>query len=228
MTPADIAQDLSTGYMSDDYAMIQTADNSLRNITSTQLQDLQNVAFCFQYKDMGGCGDFLHELTNTSINYFDLIDDKQNWLYYPKGPIHCVPGTQYTWGFSPGYLWITATISSIWVLGMFALWSDSLHNGILWRSGRALGDYRNILDIAQVLHERLGPDTCAHSNAEIEREAGTIAPVGFEIVTDGIQGHIRLSESPGGCEVLQDKEVEIQFGSRARLQRKAATWPLAA
>ena len=88
-----------------------------------------------------------------------------------------------------------------------------------------MGDYRNILDIAQVLQDKLGPDTCGHSNAEIEKRVKRLEPVGFEVMTDGERGHIQLSQRPGGCNALRNGNIE--FGCRSRLQQRATTWPLA-
>jgi hypothetical protein len=136
-----------------------------------------------------------------------------------------VPGSAYSWGFSTGYLWIMSTLTSLWTLGMMVLWLDSLRFGVLWRSGRHVGDYRHVLDIAHILQERLGPNTCMYSNQELGREVKKLGPVGFHVETDARnRGHIGLAEQPGGCSYAQVTGVE--FGCKRRLQTKALTWPL--
>lgn len=197
--------------------MIESDGNALRNITSTQLQALSTAVECISWNTTSMCSDAIAQCSSAGVPYFELVDSDQNWIYYPQGIIHCVPGTLYSWGFSPGYLWITSAVSSVWALGMFAIWCDSLHNGSLWKSGRALGDFRNILDIARVLDKHLGSDTCAYDNTEIARRVDAIPPVGFEVVSDGTNGYIGLSESPGGSSALLEETPGVHFGCRSRV-----------
>jgi hypothetical protein len=63
---------------------------------------------------------------------------------------------------------------------MFGLWFDAQKNGLLWRSGRRSGLYRDILDVSNALQEALGPDTCAYGNPELTKEVEKMRFVGFE------------------------------------------------
>ena len=58
---------------------------------------------------------------------------------------------------------------SIWLWGMFTLWYYAQKYNLIREAGRELGVYRNILDIADAVHDRLGSDTSAYSDADLMR-----------------------------------------------------------
>lgn len=105
------------------------------------------------------------------------------------------------------------------------MWLDSLRFGVLRRLGRHPGDYRHVLDIAHVLQEKLGQDTCMYSNQELTARVGKIGFVGFDVLADGDdRGHIGWAEKPSGCSHTHLAGVEL--GCKTGLGRKSATWPL--
>ncbi len=48
--------------------------------------------------------------------------------------------------------------------------------------GGRLGLYRGILDVAEVIREELGPDTCGYNDKELSRHIEKLDPVGFTVV----------------------------------------------
>jgi hypothetical protein len=122
--------------------------------------------------------------------------------------LRCTPAKQYSWGFSTGWAWVVIISTMVWLWGMFGLWHDAQKNSLLWRSGRHPGVFRNLLDIANIINDSLGPDTCGYSEAIRKLDL-----IGFEVVADGDSGHIRLSSDPQGCVAL--KLPEVKYGRRA-------------
>ena len=107
--------------MSEDIPMLASnGGNTFTKITDPQVSDLLDAADCLQFPE-NNCTVLVQRVHSDNLTYREIIDNETNWIYYPHGDLHCVPGTMYKWGFSPGYLWITSFVSSIWVLGMFAL-----------------------------------------------------------------------------------------------------------
>ena len=116
-----------------------------------------------------------------------------------------------------GWCLVLSTVTLLWLIGMCSIWFDTMRFGHIWHSGRGFGQYRNLLDIAHHLDHTLGPDTCAYADRELNRAVEKLPLVGLEVVFDGNNGTIRLSENPGDHEHL--RRAGTNFGGAARLRK---------
>lgn len=73
-------------------------------------------------------------------------------------PVICVPQVGYTWGFT-GVL-LLAFVVALGLLGfaLYGIWVDADRNSVLYRSGRKLGTWRAITDLAIALEKETGAD----------------------------------------------------------------------
>jgi hypothetical protein len=115
-------------------------------------------------------------LQDPSSQYYT---ESTGWIYGTTG-VTCVPSNTYQWGFSSNFVLVVLSVTAVWCWGMFGLWFDAQKNGLLWRSGRRSGLYRDILDVSNALQEALGPDTCVYGNPELTKEVEKMRFVGFE------------------------------------------------
>jgi hypothetical protein len=149
-------------------------------------------------------GDYVPvSLQDPTPNYYT---ESTGWIYGTSG-VTCVPSNTYQWGFSSLWVEFVLAVTAVWCWGIFGLWLDAQKNGLLWRSGRRSGLYRDILDVSNALQEGLGPDTCAYGNAELTKEVEKMGSVGFEAVSNGLTGYIALRHEPAGCAGLQNYGV---------------------
>jgi hypothetical protein len=149
-------------------------------------------------------------LQDPSSQYYT---ESTGWIYGTTG-VNCVPSNTYQWGFSSLWVEVVLAVTAVWCWGMFGLWFDAQKNGLLWRSGRRSGLYRDILDVSNALQEALGPDTCDYGNAELTKEVEKMGSVGFEAVSNGSTGYIALRHEPAGCASLRNHGVE--YGRRTK------------
>ncbi|KAH0846762.1 hypothetical protein AYO21_07871 [Fonsecaea monophora] len=230
--------DLTTGYMVEYKTMVNitTAGDSTYKLIELDYDQLDRISLDAHCASSGGCrvdypGQFTDVLiAGQNMSFKAFVDDNYNWVMQtdetPRGILQCVPSTTYQWGLSSGYLWIVCALTNFWIAGMFAVWIDSFRNGILWRSGRGFGRYRNIIDIAEHLQARFGHDLCGYTHEELEKKVDALDPVGIEVLAEGEWAHIRLSQNPGGQHLLCTPG--LQYGGIGRLnnRRVSATWPL--
>lgn len=245
--------DLSTGYMATTDPMINVSTNiTLTKLVPFELQSEFEALWAVEnnrtkelFNGNGAdhvCSVYLSEFGGTTktcpqnvtiqdhvFTVSDIVDSSGQWRMNttetPDGYLKCVPSSAYAWGFSSGYTLIFSVLTLLWVIGMCSVWFDTMRFGHLWHSGRGFGHYRNVIDIAYHLEQKLGPDTCAYSHAELEKAIEKLPPVGLEVVCDGEYGTIRLSENPGGHDHLS--RAQLQYGRPERVShRKVATWPL--
>ena len=229
--------DLTTGYIAFQRPMINTSGNpnapALDALNSTGLQQIDHVwnsLYSTGCTNLDGSWNFegcpanaTHEVSFAGHRYNvqNLIDVKTGyWIVnddsHQDAAVYCVPQQVYSWGISSGYCWILSTLMGWWLIGICAVWFDTMRFGYLWHTGRGFGRYRNIIDIAHHIERHLGPDLCAYSHEELNRQISKLQPVGMEIVSDGQCGHIRLSNDPGGFHLLVKPSLE--FGGLERLR----------
>ena len=67
--------------------------------------------------------------------------------------------TVYPWGFSSLLLFLAIVLTTIWAIGMWAMWLDAYYQSKLDFYGRQLGKYRAALDLAEVLQGELGENS---------------------------------------------------------------------
>lgn len=114
---------------------------------------------------------------------------------------HCTENTQsdrYLYTISL-WIWVTLCIlQGIWSFGMYGLWVDACRKSRLHQAGRRLGLYRGILDIAEALQNDLGPDTCAYSEAELEKaikERSSGYGLSYRLIHRQSTTHLTISQS---------------------------------
>ncbi|KIX93635.1 uncharacterized protein Z520_10541 [Fonsecaea multimorphosa CBS 102226] len=236
--------DLTTGYIVEYQTMVNIttpgdSTHKLIELNSTQLNAIREGVLCatgscgprssWYYTPQSGLYTSI-VISGANISFNAFYDDKYNWIMQsekkPDGILQCVPSSTYQWGLSSGYLWIVCFVTSLWVAGMFAVWIDSFRNGVLWRSGRGFGRYRNIIDIAEHLHSNFGYDLCAYTHEELEKKVDRLEPVGVEVLADGEWAHIRLGRNPGGKHLLSTPGLQYGDIGRLRSRHVSATWPL--
>jgi hypothetical protein len=178
--------DLMTGYIATSTAMVPSSGGGLVPLNTTEIDDPDPQYF-------------------SEANF--------DWIYGTNA-VTCVPSNTYQWGFSSNWVIVVVAVTTVWCWGMFGLWFDAQKNGLLWRSGRRSGIYRDILDVSNALQEALGPNTCAYGNAELTKEVEKMGLVGFEAVTDGSTGYIALRHGSVGCTALRNHGVE--YGGRTK------------
>jgi hypothetical protein len=99
---------------------------------------------------------------------------------------------------------------------MFGLYVDARKHDILWKMGRRLGLYRDILDVADGIQEELGPDTCGYSNMELSREVDKLDPVGFTVIqAEGNTRSISLSTFVSDIDISSLQSFGMYYGRRA-------------
>jgi hypothetical protein len=114
---------------------------------------------------------------------------------------HCTDNTQsdrYLYAIAV-WIWVAlCVLQSIWSFGMYGLWVDACRKSRLHQAGRRLGLYRGILDIAEALQNDLGPDTCAYSEAELEKaikERSSGYGLSYRLIHRQSTTHLTISQS---------------------------------
>ncbi len=81
----------------------------------------------------------------------------------------CDDWKNYQWGFSFLLLFIFMVISTVWVIGMYSMWTDTYWNSRLDRSPRVMGFFRGVMDASNAMRKDMGEDPTAEaSEAEIK------------------------------------------------------------
>jgi hypothetical protein len=85
----------------------------------------------------------------------------------------CSPGKGYQWGFSGLLLILTIVLTTIWAIGMWAVWVHAYYQSNLDFQGRNMGLYRAVMDIAKVVEGKLdqSTDTDLLSEQELHHES---------------------------------------------------------
>jgi hypothetical protein len=114
---------------------------------------------------------------------------------------HCTDKKQsddYLYAIAP-LIWVAlCVLQGIWSFGMYGLWVDACRKSRLHQAGRRLGLYRGILDIAEALQNDLGPDTCAYSEAELEKaikERSSGHGLSYRLIHRQSTTHVTISQS---------------------------------
>lgn len=80
----------------------------------------------------------------------------------------CTGGGNYTWGFSHFITCVGLVLEFIWCLICLWLWLFSTQQSNLAKHGRpATGAVRSILDLSEVINERLGDNTCWYTDKQL-------------------------------------------------------------
>ena len=84
----------------------------------------------------------------------------------------CSPERSYQWGFSGFLLLLTIVLTTIWAIGMWAVWVHAYYQSNLDFQGRNMGLYRAVMDIAKVVEGELdqSTDTDLLSEQELHHE----------------------------------------------------------
>ncbi|EOD48733.1 hypothetical protein UCRNP2_4508 [Neofusicoccum parvum UCRNP2] len=174
--------DLMAGYISKKQALVQLSNSVLvpwKNATYVTDSQTFHVSDPWFYKNVPNADGTFH-LLDDSWKASDLFTPGgpnpvphfgTARLQAKGGPFECVPTYEntYEWGLAPGILLIWIPLMLIWTAGMYLVWFDTHRNSKLWRSGRRLGMWRAVLDLAEAIREDLGPDLAGYSNEELDK-----------------------------------------------------------
>ena len=163
----------------------------------------------------------IHFIEYTTINTTNLTGYwYQNHLYswqnytnpkdqpIPRDRIICTPiHNQYQWGFSLEIVVLVLIAQIIWFVGMYVMWIDAQCNSELTQTGRSMGMWRAVLDLAEALGLELGNQTCAYGERELKRKIQHLGPIRYHC-TEGEDGsaHLGLSSS------FDDDEAGTRMG----------------
>ncbi|KXX79416.1 hypothetical protein MMYC01_203523 [Madurella mycetomatis] len=82
----------------------------------------------------------------------------------------CTGGGNYVWGFSHFITCVGLVLEFIWCLICLCLWIFSTQRSNLAKHGRpATGAVRSILDLSEVVNERLGDNTCWYTDKQLRK-----------------------------------------------------------
>lgn len=105
----------------------------------------------------------------------------------------------YQWGFSFLLTFIVCVLTTVWSIGMYAMWMDTHQNSRVDRSGRELGGmFRSVMDLAIAIRGDLGEAADLCSNTELGK---------------------RLKGSKGGVNLPSD-ELPLSRMEERRLRRR--------
>ncbi|THY73873.1 hypothetical protein D6C87_06699 [Aureobasidium pullulans] len=116
-------------------------------------------------------------------------------------------------GFSYQYTILLTSINSIWLLVTVSLWLHvELKSQFLQKRG-PLGTWRAVIDLANAVQEKLGCDTGAYTEAQLEKEIGKIRPLTYSIEQDAPDGlgRIRLGTSGEGDEEWPRRDLNLDW-----------------
>ena len=102
---------------------------------------------------------FSSDISSSSLTAYALSDPSDNRTYdltYLVEHGVCSPEKTYQWGFSGLLLFFAIVLTTIWAIGMWAMWLDAYYQSNLDLYGRQLGVFRAALDLAQILQGSLG------------------------------------------------------------------------
>lgn len=146
--------------------------------------------------------------------------------------IVCTPiGQDYRWGFSLELVFLTVMAQMVWFLGMYAMWIDAQRNSLLVRTGRDMGTWRAILDLAETLRADLGCMTCMYGDKELEKRIGRLKPVKYhssdgqvedeeredteEVAHLGLRSYSRSSDADDEAQTASSMgKLKIEWGKR--------------
>jgi hypothetical protein len=209
--------DLVTGYVTTLDATIKLADGSYASLEQLRWYDTAGTEIDYYYQKldpMPHASISTQTLSGQNFTFDELIDNSTRRWKSP--PIVCVPGPTYQWGFSAGWIEVLLISTLVWIWGMFGLYVDARKHDILWKMGRRLGLYRDILDVAEAIQEELGPYTCGYSDRELSREVDKLDPVGFTVVQgEGNTRNISLSTSVSDIDINSLQSSGMYYGRRA-------------
>ena len=118
--------------------------------------------------------------------------------YIPPELILCQPdGKLYQWGFSFQMLLLVAIAQVLWSLGLYLMWLDARRNSYLTSSGRKLGRWRAVLDLAEPLKESLGNGAVVHGNQQLEELIKRRRPIMYSSGGPYPTSRVTLSETSG-------------------------------
>ncbi|KAI1164145.1 hypothetical protein F5B18DRAFT_650864 [Nemania serpens] len=107
----------------------------------------------------------------------------------------CLNDTGYRWGFSGFVLVVALALESAWLLICATMWSVIITKSEFVKMHRpGTGVIRGVLDIAGAIESRIGSDTGAYTEEELERELAKCPPVGYDI--DHEPGYQRILLRP--------------------------------
>ena len=123
-------------------------------------------------------------------NYEDFTDKPPDCLCYKGEPLlqdfrvdsHkvCTGGAEYIWGFSNFLTRVGLILELMWCIVCSYLWLYSVtHSTIGLHSRPAIGALRNTLDLAEVVKEELGENTCLYTNKQLMKALSGSDPIGY-------------------------------------------------
>jgi hypothetical protein len=108
----------------------------------------------------------VESLSYPSLARFARIDQPDNRTYdipYIRDNGRCQQQNTYQWGFSFLLLFIALLLSTLWALGMWAMWLDAYYNSKIDVVGeRDMGSWRAVMDLAEAIATNLNSD-CVRS-----------------------------------------------------------------
>ena len=135
------------------------------------------------------CG-FYWENAFYSFDMSTVHTDEMNQLF--PGKLVCVPdGNNYQWGASWELLVLILIVHIAWSTSLLLLWIEATTHSPLIRQGRKMSMWRAILDLAQPLLMRLGPNSGMLDPGQLEEYIRHMSSVHYETKLDGVQD--------GGC-----------------------------
>jgi hypothetical protein len=171
-------------------------------------------------------------LSYPSLARFARIDQPDNRTYdipYIRNNGRCLPQNTYQWGFSFLLLFIALLFSTLWALGMWAMWLDAYYNSKIDAVGeRDMGSWRAVMDLAEAFAASLNSDgirgqdpvanifagTKEMGNGEIRRRIGKGSKrgeIGYvnlvcsdkAVITRSVRLRIWLERRRWGCWLLR-------------------------
>jgi hypothetical protein len=100
-----------------------------------------------------------------------------NCTTYASMLFTCVPQTGYQWGFSSVWVLTTTVALIVWSMAMYILWLDASMYSPLQRSGRRLGKWTAVVDLAGAMKNELGANMSTYSDSELRNCVNDAAPV---------------------------------------------------
>ena len=111
----------------------------------------------------------------------------------------CSPDKTYQWGFSGLLLFFSIILTTVWALGMWAMWLDAYLQSPLEHCGRSMGNYRAALDLAEVLQTELGERTrtARLSDDSLRRrmkDGCSVATITYDSIASEKDAGVRMNE----------------------------------
>ena len=134
----------------------------------------------------------------------------------------CLPQGYFAWGFSSLFLYIVLSFQIVWTVGMYVIWLDANIYSDLCRKRRKIGGpFRATLDLAEAIHNTLGDESCAYSQAELAQQLknanGTLQYYATRNHVVGGVSHIGIG--PAGAQKLTLEEGAL-YGANCQRRLK--------